>query len=82
LNQFILPWLYLDNIFIERLWRSLKYEAIYLTEMSDGFKAKRVIDGWIKFYNKVRPHSSLDGSPPHEACWQSRNNTEIQELAA
>ena len=63
---------YLDNIFIERLWRSLKYEAIYLTEMSDGFKAKRGIDDWMKFYNKVRPHSSLDGATPHEAYWQSR----------
>ena len=73
---------YLDNIFIERLWRSLKYEAIYLTEMSDGFKAKRVIDDWITFYNTVRPHSSLDGATPHEAYWQSRNTTEILELAA
>ena len=63
---------YLDNIFIERLWRSLKYEAIYLTEMSDGFKTRRVIDDWINFYNKVRPHSSLDGDTPHEAYWQSR----------
>ena len=65
---------YLDNIFIERLWRSLKYEAIYLTEMSDGFKARRVIDDWMEFYNKVRPHSSLDGATPHEAYWQSRKD--------
>ena len=63
---------YLDNIFIERLWRSLKYEAIYLTEMSDGFKARRVIMDWIDFYNTIRPHSSLDGATPHEAYWQSR----------
>lgn len=65
---------YLDNIFIERLWRSLKYEAIYLTEMSDGFKTRRVIDDWMKFYNTVRPHSSLDGATPHEAYWQSRKD--------
>lgn len=54
----------MDNIFIERLWRSLKYEAIYLTEMTDGFTALRVIRYWISFYNTVRPHSSLDGRSP------------------
>lgn len=65
---------YLDNIFIERLWRSLKYEAIYLTEMSDGFKAQRVIMDWVDFYNTIRPHSSLDAMTPHEAYWKSKNN--------
>lgn len=64
---------YLDRIFIERLWRSLKYEAVYLTEMSDGFKARRVIMDWTDFYNTVRPHSSLDAMTPHEAYWKSRN---------
>jgi len=64
---------YLDNIFIERLWRSLKYEAIYLTEMTDGFKARRVITDWMEFYNTIRPHSSLDGRTPHEEYWQSKN---------
>jgi len=41
----------MDNIFIERLWRSLKYEAIYLHELTDGFVAERVIGEWIDFYN-------------------------------
>ena len=58
---------YLDNIFIERLWRSLKYEAVYLHELTDGFKAERVIGEWIDFYNTERPHSSLDGQTPAEA---------------
>ncbi len=57
----------MDNIFIERLWRSLKYEAIYLHELTDGFKAMRVIAEWIGFYNTERPHSSLDGRTPAEA---------------
>lgn len=61
----------MDNIFIERLWRSLKYEAIYLTEMTDGFIARRVIKNWINFYSHTRPHSSLDGRAPHEAYWHS-----------
>jgi putative transposase len=57
----------MDNIFIERLWRSLKYEAVYLNELTDGFKAKRVIGEWIDFYNTERPHSALDGQTPAEA---------------
>jgi len=57
----------MDNIFIERLWRSLKYEAVYLHELTDGFKAERVIDEWIDFYNTERPHSSFDGKTPAEA---------------
>ena len=57
----------MDNIFIERLWRSLKYEAIYLHELTDGFKAERVIGDWIDFYNTERPHSALDGATPAEA---------------
>ncbi len=57
----------MDNIFIERLWRSLKYEAVYLHELTDGFRAEQVIGEWIGFYNTERPHSSLDGQTPAEA---------------
>jgi len=57
----------MDNIFIERLWRSLKYEAVYLFELTDGFKAERVIGEWIDFYNTERPHSSLGDQTPAEA---------------
>ena len=62
----------MDNIFIERLWRSLKYQAVYLHELTDGFKAERVIGEWIDFYNTERPHSSLDGKTPVEAYWGDR----------
>ena len=58
---------YMDNIFIERLWRSLKYEAVYLHELTDGFRAERVIRDWIEFYNGDRPHSALGGRTPAEA---------------
>lgn len=57
----------MDNIFIERLWRSLKYEAVYLHELTDGFRAERVIGEWIDFYNTERPHSALGGQTPAEA---------------
>ena len=57
----------MDNIFIERLWRSMKYEAVCLHELSDGFQAQRVIARWMEFYNTQRPHSALDGSTPTEA---------------
>ena len=57
----------LDNVFIERLWRSLKYEAVYLHELADGFEAHRVIAEWIDYYNEERPHSALAGRTPAEA---------------
>ncbi len=57
----------MDNIFIERLWRSLKYEAVYLHDLADGFQARRVIGEWIDFYNAERPHSALGGKTPAEA---------------
>ncbi len=57
----------MDNIFIERLWRSLKYEAVYLHELTDGFAAQRAIAKWLDFYNTERPHSALAGSTPAEA---------------
>ena len=41
----------MDNIFIERLWRSLKYEAVYLHEIADGLTARRLIRDWVRFYN-------------------------------
>ena len=63
---------FLDNIFIERLWRSLKYEAVYLHELRDGPDAERIIGSWIDFYNEVRPHSALDGRTPGETYRDAR----------
>ena len=62
----------MDNIFIERLWRSLKYEAVYLHDLTDGFRAERVIGDWIDFYNTERPHSALAGHTPTEAYGAGR----------
>ena len=56
-----------DNVFIERLWRSLKYEAVYLQDLTDGYAAREVIGEWLEFYNRERPHSALEGRTPWEA---------------
>ena len=66
----------MDNIFIERLWRSLKYEAAYLHDIADGFTARRVIGEWIDFYNTERPHPALGGRTPAEA-YRSRWQVEL-----
>ena len=62
----------MDNIFIERLWRSLKYEAVYLHELTHGFVAERVIGEWFNFYNTESPHSSFDGQTPAETYGAKR----------
>ncbi len=70
---------HLDNIFIERLWRSLKYEAVYLHELDDGIEARRVIGGWFDFYNEERPHSSLDGKTPARAYAETLPSAAIDQ---
>ena len=56
----------IDNVFTERLWRSLKYEEVYLREYRDGLEAWHQIDAYFRFYNCERPHSSLGGKTPQE----------------
>ena len=57
---------WVDNVFIERLWRSLKYECIYLHVFDSGSEVRKGIDKWFLHYNTTRPHSSLDGQTPDE----------------
>jgi putative transposase len=54
----------LDNIFIERLWRSLKYEEVYLRDYQLVPEARQGIGNWFRFYNHQRPHQSLDYQTP------------------
>ena len=58
---------YLDNIFIERLWRSLKYEDIYIKAYASVAEARRGIGDWLGFYNDERPHQALGYRTPREA---------------
>jgi putative transposase len=58
---------WMDNVFIERLWRSLKYECIYLHAFETGSKLRAELLKWIGYYNAGRPHSALAGQTPDEA---------------
>jgi len=56
-----------DNVFVERLWRSVKYEEVYLRAYESVSEARISIGRYLDFYNRRRPHSSLDGSTPDQA---------------
>jgi transposase InsO family protein len=62
---------WMDNVFIERLWRSLKYECVYLWEFVSGLEAGEKIGRWFTYYNEDRPHSTLpDDKTPMEVYFQ------------
>lgn len=65
---------WLDNVFIERLWRSLKYECVYLNAFETGLQARADISKWLVHYNETRPHSTFNGQTPNEVY----NRTHIQ----
>ncbi len=58
---------WMDNVFIERLWRSMKYECVYLNAFETGSELRAGLARWIGYYNAARPHSSLGGRTPDEA---------------
>jgi putative transposase len=58
---------WMDNVFIERLWRSMKYECVYLHVFETGTELRLGLARWIASYNANRPHSGLAGQTPDEA---------------
>jgi putative transposase len=62
-----------DNIMVERLWRTVKYEEVYLNEYSDHFSARERLGEYFKFYNEERRHSGLGKRTPSEVYHGSRN---------
>ena len=56
-----------DNVFVERLWRSVKYEEVYLRAYESVGDARASLGRYLDFYNRKRPHSSLDARPPDHA---------------
>jgi putative transposase len=71
------------NVFIERLWRSLKYECVYLHAFETGSELRTGLACWIAYYNGARPHSSLAGMTPDEAyAATGPGRTDTERLAA
>ena len=60
---------WLDNGMIERLWRSLKYECVYLHAFTGGHEARKAIGVWLSHYNENRPHLSFNGLTPDEVYY-------------
>ncbi len=58
---------WIDNRIIERLWRSLKYECVYLNAFETGSEARKGLRNWITYHNEKRPHSSHGIMTPDEA---------------
>ena len=71
---------WMDNVFIERLWRSLKHEDVYLQGYADGQEAKAGIARWIGFYNNSRPHQALGNRAPM-AVWRDGVTGALRERA-
>jgi putative transposase len=67
---------YLDNIFIERLWRSIKYELIYIKSFEDGKHLKQEVKEWFKWYNMERPHQALNYQKPDQVYAKSLKTIE------
>jgi putative transposase len=61
---------FMDNIFIERLWRSIKYEEVHLKAYADGCEARAGIGSWMIFYNSRRPHQAMNNQMPL-AVWRA-----------
>jgi putative transposase len=57
---------WMDNVFIERLWRSVKYECVYLHAYETGSELRAGLTAWVQLYNERRPHSALGGQTPDE----------------
>ena len=62
---------WVDNVFVERLWKSVKYEEVYLHAYDSVTQASQGLEGYFRFYNERRPHSSLDGKTPDQVYFDS-----------
>jgi len=87
---------WIDNRFIERLWRSVKYEDVYLNDYGDGLSAGRGLGRWFGHYNEARPHQALGNATPSEwyrsaesyggraakweAKWLARANQRVEDV--
>ena len=71
---------YMDNIFIERLWRSVKYEEVYLNAYESVVEARAGIGVYLRFYNNERPHQALDYQTPAQVFEEGRSQIHRTEV--
>ena len=64
---------WMDNVFIERLWRSVKCECVSLREFETGSQARQALGNWFRFYNEQRPHTAFDGCRPMDVYWDGHS---------
>jgi putative transposase len=72
---------FMDNIFIERLWRSIKYEEVHLKAYADGREARAGIGSWMTFYNFRRPHQAMNNQMPMAAWLAGMDKIEAAQRA-
>ena len=72
---------YMDNVFVERLWRSVKYEEVYLKAYDSVARAKAGIGAYLRFYNNERPHQALDYRTPAQVFEEGRNRIRQPEVS-
>lgn len=69
----------LDNVFIERFWRTVKYELIYINEFETVWDLEAGLREWIDYYCNRRPHSALNYRSPTEVFFAGTKDLELQE---
>ena len=72
---------YMDNVFVERLWRSVKYEEVYLKAYESVAEARAGIGAYLRFYNSERPHQTLDYRTPAQVFEEGRNQVHQSEVS-
>ena len=70
----------MDNIFIERLWRSVKYEEVYLNDYATTEALRKGLRAYFYFYNTERPHQTFDGATPLEVYKASTDGPAAEEM--
>ena len=71
---------YMDNVFVERLWRSVKYEEVYLKPYESVAEAREGIGAYLSFYNTERPHKALEYRTPAQVFEEGTSRTHQSEL--
>ena len=61
---------WMDNVMIERLWRSVKYECLYLQEFDSIKELRHALKNWFTFYNEARPHATFNGRTPNDVYYK------------